>query len=50
MIGQLITDVEALAASLRRGTAVNVNDQNSKGRAIRLATYYFSNVRPNVVS
>ncbi len=48
MLGQLIADVEALSASLRRGSAVNVNDQSSKDRAIALATRYFSDVRPQV--
>lgn len=50
MIAHLITDVEALGASLRRGDAVNVNDQSSKDRAIGLATRYFSDVRPHVVA
>lgn len=50
MIGQLITDVEALGASLRRGLAVNVNDQSSKDRAIELAKRYFSEVRPLVTA
>ena len=50
MIGQLITDVEALGATLRRGKAVNVNDQSSKDRAIALATRYFSDVRPHLVA
>ena len=50
MIGQLITDVETLGASLRRGKAVNVNDQSSKDRAIGLATRYFSDVRPQVIA
>ncbi len=50
MIGQLITDIEALGVSLRRGKAVNVNDQSSKDRAIGLATRYFSDVRPQVVA
>jgi hypothetical protein len=50
MIGQLIVEVEALGASLRRGDAVNVNDQSSKDRAIVLATRYFSEVRPRLVS
>lgn len=50
MIGQLITDIEALGVSLRRGKAVNVNDQSSKDRAIELATRYFGNIRPQVVS
>jgi len=50
MIGQLITDVETLGASLRRGQAVNVNDQSSKDRAIGLATRYFNEVRPLLVA
>ena len=50
MIGQFITDVEAFGASLRRGKAVNVNDQSSKDRAIGLATCYFSDARPQVVA
>lgn len=50
MIGLLITDVEALGASLRRGQAVNVNDQSSKDRAIGLATRYFNDVRPMLVA
>jgi hypothetical protein len=50
MIGQLIADVEALGASLRRGHAVNVNDQSSKDLAIGLATRYFNDVRPIVLT
>jgi hypothetical protein len=50
MIGELITDLEAFAASLRRGRAVNVNDQASKEGAIGLATRYFRDVRPHIVS
>jgi hypothetical protein len=50
MIGQLVTDAEAFAASLRRGKAVNVNDQSSKDLVIELATRYFRDVRPYVVS
>ncbi len=50
MIAQLITDVEALGASLRRGQAVNVNDQSSKDRAIGLATRYFNDIRPILVA
>jgi hypothetical protein len=50
MIAQLITDIEALGGSLRRGNAVNVNDQSSKDRAIALATHYFSDVRPRVIA
>lgn len=50
MIGQLITDVEALGAFLRRGRSVNVNDQGSKDRAIGLATRYFNEIRPSLVA
>jgi predicted pPIWI-associating nuclease len=50
MIRQLITDVEALGASLRRGKAVNVNDQSSQDRAITLATAYFNDIRPRLVA
>ena len=50
MIGQHITDIEALGVSLRRANAVNVNDQSSKDRAIGLATRYFSDVRPQVIA
>lgn len=49
MLGQLIVDVEAFGASLRRGQAVNVNDQSSKDRAIELATRYFAEARPTLV-
>ncbi len=50
MIGQLIADVEAFGASLRRTQAVNVNDQSSKDRAVGLATRYFNDVRPHLVT
>lgn len=50
MIGELISDVEALGASLRRGQAVNVNDQSSKDRAIGLAARYFNDIRPELVA
>ncbi len=50
MIGQLIADIETFGASLRRGTAVNVNDQSSKERAIELTAHYFNDVRPYVVA
>jgi hypothetical protein len=49
MIGQLIADIEAFAASLRRSHAINVNDQSSKEHAIALATRYFREMRPLVV-
>jgi hypothetical protein len=49
MMGPLISDIEAFSASLRRGSAVNVNDQSSKDRAIGLATHYFNDVRTLVV-
>jgi len=50
MIGQLIADVETLGTSLRRVKAVNVNDQSSKDRAIGLATRYFNEIRPRLVT
>ena len=50
MISPLIADLEALAASLRRGNAVNVNDQSSKDRAIALASRYFSDIRPKIIA
>lgn len=49
MIGQLLADVEALYASVRRGDAVNVNDQSTKDRVITLATRYFGQVRPHLI-
>lgn len=48
MLGQLLTDVEALYALVRKGDAVNVNDQSTKDRIITLATRYFSQVRPQL--
>lgn len=50
MIGQLIADIESFGATLRRAKAVNVNDQSSKDRSIELATCYFRDVRPQLVS
>lgn len=50
MIAQLIADLDALGASLRRGHAVNVNDQSSKDVAIELATRYFNDIRPRLVA
>lgn len=49
MIGELIAEVETLAASIRRGSAVNVNDKASKGKAIALATRYFNEVKPRIL-
>ena len=49
MLGRLLADVDALAASLRRGKARDVNDQASKDRTIALATDYFNNARPQIV-
>ena len=50
MISPLLTDLEALTASLRRGEAVNVNDQSSKDRTVTLASRYFSDVRPIIIA
>jgi predicted pPIWI-associating nuclease len=49
MIAQLIEDIEGLAGSVRRGKAVNVNDQSTKERAIALGTQYFTSIRPALV-
>jgi hypothetical protein len=49
MIGELIADVKTLAASIRRGNAVNVNDRFSKDRSIDLATQYFNDVKPRIL-
>jgi hypothetical protein len=49
MIGGLITELEALAASIRRGHAVNVNDRASKDRAIALASRYFNEIKPRIL-
>jgi hypothetical protein len=49
MLGELIASVEGFHAFLRRGQAVNVNDQSSKDRAIALANEYFSVTRPGLV-
>lgn len=49
MIGELIAEVETLAAFIRRGRAVNLNDKASKERAIALATRYFNNVKPRIL-
>jgi hypothetical protein len=49
MIASLIEDVGGLAASIRRGKAVNVNDQSTKDRAIALGTHYFTSIRPALV-
>ena len=50
MISPLLTDLEALTASLRRGEAVNVDDQSSKDRTVTLASRYFSDVRPIIIA
>lgn len=49
MLGPLIGDVEAFGAAIRRGRAVNVNDQSSKDQAIGLAGRYFNEARPRIV-
>lgn len=49
MLDNLISDVEAFGAALRRGKSVNVNDQSSKDRAIALTTRYFAEARPLVL-
>lgn len=49
MIEAVRAGLDALAASIRRGKSVNVNDQSTKERSITLATEYFSNSRPALV-
>ncbi len=49
MIGDLIARVEALTQLIRRGSTVNVNDQETKDRCIELAKQYFEAVRPEIV-
>lgn len=49
MADELIADLDAFCAALRRGHSVNVNDQSSKDRAISLATRYFAEARPQIV-
>jgi hypothetical protein len=49
MIGELIAEVEVFAASIRRGSAVHVNDKATKDRAVALATRYFNNVKPRIL-
>ncbi|MBZ0148378.1 MAG: hypothetical protein K8F62_12685 [Pseudorhodoplanes sp.] len=49
MIADLISNIDALNAFLRRGKAVNVNDQDTKNQVIALASRYFKEVRPQLV-
>ena len=49
MIDALRVSLDALAASVRRGKSVNVNDQSTKECSITLATEYFNNCRPILV-
>jgi len=49
MIGDLIASLDTMLSALRRGHTVNVNDQETKDRAIELATSYFKIVRPQLV-
>ncbi len=50
MIQDMLTRLDGLAAQLRRGTSVNVNDQDSKQVAITLAKTYFAELRPSIVN
>ena len=49
MSGELIASLDSILSALRRGRTVNVNDQETKDRAIELATSYFKTVRPQLV-
>jgi methyl-accepting chemotaxis protein len=46
MISDIISSLEAMYQMLRRGRAINVNDQSAKNQAIALAQQYFSRARP----
>src|SRR5258708_8825548 len=50
MIGEVIAALDALASATRRGKAVNVNDHDTKQKAIALGSRYFSEVRPALVT
>jgi Predicted pPIWI-associating nuclease len=50
MLDELIADLDAFGAALRRGQSVNVNDQSSKDRAIALATRYFAEARSRILA
>lgn len=49
MIEPIRTGLDALAAAIRRGRSVNVNDQSTKDRVITLTTQYFNDCRPVLV-
>ena len=46
MPAELLSEVEAITALIRRGKSVNVNDQATKDQVIQLARSYFSEFRP----
>jgi len=48
MIGALLERLGSFEARLRRGRAVNVNDDDTKEMAIAIATSYFSACRPHL--
>ncbi|KAB2968018.1 MAG: hypothetical protein F9K18_03460 [Thermoanaerobaculia bacterium] len=49
MVADLLADVAAFLGAIKKGAAVNVNDQASKDRAIAIARRYFESVRPELI-
>jgi hypothetical protein len=49
MIAEVVSSLTAVNQALRRGRAVNVNDQSTKQQAIALARKYFTEVRPSLL-
>jgi hypothetical protein len=50
MLDGTIGSVDGLIHTVRRGTSVNINGQETKARCLALTRDYFENVRPKVVS
>ena len=50
MINNLFDQIIILESALRKNRAVNVNDKQIRQTFIQTATYYFSEVRPHIVS
>lgn len=49
MLDALLSGINSLQNSLKRGTAVNVNDRAAKLQALDVAKLYFEDVRPRLV-
>lgn len=50
MMRELLDRLAEVDSRIRRGRAVNVNDRQSKDEVIALASYYFREVRPRLVT